>query len=70
MPTLMPPPPERIYVQEIPEEPSPKERSDEREEIILLLEEFHLGRIEMDETLQRLSHYGLRYIEDEKNENI
>jgi hypothetical protein len=69
----MPPPPERIYVEEIPAEPSPTEKTEaleRREEIILLLEEFSLGRIEMDEVLQRLSRYGLRYIQDEKNEDL
>ena len=40
------------------------------EEIILLLEGFKVDRIEIDDVLERLSHYGLRYIEDEKNENI
>ena len=68
MPTLMPPPPERIYEQEVknPEVPSPME------EITLILEEFLLQRIEMDETIERLRPHGLRteYIEDENIEDI
>ena len=68
MPTLMPPPPERIYEQEVKtqEVPSPME------EISLILEEFLLQRIEMDEVIARLRPHGLRteYIEDEKIEDI
>jgi hypothetical protein len=42
------------------------------EEIVLILEEFLLQRIEMDEVIARLRPHGLRteYIEDEKIEDI